>query len=215
MTSMWCIAKNGGGYTQTGVAKGLMVPCLFMIAEVSIRCQKKPWRLVYGVYPRIPPNTPLHILCARVATFSLFQPGTGVLGAAPSRWVSHVCPMYDPRKTFGILYVIWSILVQSGGSYVGRRTWYICNFAIKIEPICHLQCPHDCTAVLPLLVLSNEHALKSGTFGVPGLVLLGRRITWHKSGKSETGGTLLCAVTSSYASTQLTGSQPFKWFVQP
>jgi len=40
--SQWCIAKNGGGYTQTGVAKGLKVPCLFMITEVSIRCQKNP-----------------------------------------------------------------------------------------------------------------------------------------------------------------------------
>ena len=40
------------------VAKGLKVPCLFMITEVSIRCQKTR-RLVYGVYPRIPPNTPL------------------------------------------------------------------------------------------------------------------------------------------------------------
>ena len=29
------MAKNGGGYTQTGVAKGLKVPCLFMISEVS------------------------------------------------------------------------------------------------------------------------------------------------------------------------------------
>ena len=29
----WCIAKTGGGYTQTGVAKGLKVPCLFMITE--------------------------------------------------------------------------------------------------------------------------------------------------------------------------------------
>ena len=38
----WCIAKNRGGYTQRGVAKGLKVPCLFMIAEVSIRCQKNP-----------------------------------------------------------------------------------------------------------------------------------------------------------------------------
>ena len=51
----WCIAKNGGGYTQTGVAKGLKVPCLFMIAEVSIRCQKNP---EVGIR-RIPPNTPL------------------------------------------------------------------------------------------------------------------------------------------------------------
>ena len=66
----WCIAKNGGGYTQRGVAKGLKVPWLFMITEVSVRCQKKPRRLVY---PRIPPNTPLvlgslvlidsHVLC--------------------------------------------------------------------------------------------------------------------------------------------------------
>jgi len=38
----WCTAKNGGGYTQSGVAKGLKVPCLFMITEVSIRCQKDP-----------------------------------------------------------------------------------------------------------------------------------------------------------------------------
>ena len=82
----WCIAKNGGGYTQTGVAKGLKVPsapenfparlrtfeaalykfahynlhitlpCLFMIAEVNIRCQKNPggWYTPYTrVYPPI------------------------------------------------------------------------------------------------------------------------------------------------------------------
>ena len=56
----WCIAKNGGGYTQGGVARVKpCIPCLFMISEVSIRCQKI-WRLVYCVYPRIPiPNTPL------------------------------------------------------------------------------------------------------------------------------------------------------------
>jgi len=47
----WCIAKNGGEYTQTGVAKGLKVPCLFMIAEVSIRCQKNP--AYTRVYPPI------------------------------------------------------------------------------------------------------------------------------------------------------------------
>ena len=50
-----CIAKNGGGYTQTGVPKGLKVPCLFMIAEVSIRCQKNPgsWYTPYTrVYPQ-------------------------------------------------------------------------------------------------------------------------------------------------------------------
>jgi len=30
-----------------------------MITEVSIRFPKKPRRLVYGIYPRIPTNTPL------------------------------------------------------------------------------------------------------------------------------------------------------------
>jgi len=44
---------------QRGVAKDLKVPCLFMITEVSIRCQKNPggW---YMPYTRVyPPNTPL------------------------------------------------------------------------------------------------------------------------------------------------------------
>jgi len=53
--TQWCIAKNGGGYTQRGVAKGLKVPCLFMIAEVSICCQKNPggWHTPYTrVYPK-------------------------------------------------------------------------------------------------------------------------------------------------------------------
>jgi len=40
---------------QTGVAKGLKVPRLFMITEVSIRCQKNQ---EVGIR-RIPPNTPL------------------------------------------------------------------------------------------------------------------------------------------------------------
>jgi len=64
--AQWCIAKNGGGYTQRGVAKGLKVPCLFMITEVSIRCQKKPggWYTAYThVYP---PNTPLSVLLGAV-----------------------------------------------------------------------------------------------------------------------------------------------------
>ena len=39
---------------QTGVATGLKVPCLFMIAEVSIRCQKNP---EVGIR-RIPAYTP-------------------------------------------------------------------------------------------------------------------------------------------------------------
>ena len=53
-TRQWCIAKNGGGYTQRGMAKGLKVPCLFMITEVSIRCQKTP---EVGIR-RIPAYTP-------------------------------------------------------------------------------------------------------------------------------------------------------------
>jgi len=43
-----------------GVAKGLKVPCLFMITEYTL--SKKTRRLVYAVYPRIPPNTPLATL---------------------------------------------------------------------------------------------------------------------------------------------------------
>ena len=39
---------------QRGVAKGLKVPCLFMITEVSIRCQKNP---EVGIL-RIPAYTP-------------------------------------------------------------------------------------------------------------------------------------------------------------
>ena len=66
---------------------------------------------------------------------------------------------------------------------VGRWTRYICNFATEVEPICQLQSPHDRTAVLSLL--SNEHALKSRTFSVPGMVLPGRGTTWHKSGTSR------------------------------
>jgi len=51
----WVYAKN--------VEKGLKVPCLFMITEVSIRCQKNP---EVGIR-RIPANTPLndtaHTVC--------------------------------------------------------------------------------------------------------------------------------------------------------
>ena len=122
----------------------------------------------------------------RVATFSFSQSGTGVWGGAPSRLASGGITPEDFRNSICDLAhfdAIWRQL------FVGRRTRYICNFAIKIEPVCQLPCPHDCTVVLPLL--SNERALKSGTFGVPGLVLLGRRTTRHKSGhpgKSGTGG---------------------------
>ena len=123
----------------------------------------------------------------RVATFSLSQSRTGVWGWSPSRRR----PGYHPWKLlefymwFGAFWyhAIWWQLS------VGRRTRYICNLAIKTEQICQLQCPRDSTVVL--LLLSNEHALKSGIFGVPGLVLLGLRTAWHNPGhpgKSGMGG---------------------------
>ena len=126
------------------------------------------------------------MLCCYLFTFPIRDGG---LGRSPSRRASG-------GITFGKLFwnslrdlvhfcAVWWQL------FVGRRSRYICNFAIKIEPICQLQCPYDCTAVL--LLLSNEHALKSGTFGVPGLVLLGRGTTRHKSGKSGTGGNPSCS----------------------
>jgi len=52
------LLKMEVGICKRGVTKGLKVPCLFMIAEVSIRCQKNP---EVGIR-RIPPNTPLPFL---------------------------------------------------------------------------------------------------------------------------------------------------------
>ena len=52
----WCIAKMEVDIRKGALAKGLKVPCLFMITEVSIRCQKKPggW---YTAYTRVYPPT--------------------------------------------------------------------------------------------------------------------------------------------------------------
>ena len=48
------------GIRKRGVAKGLKVHCLFMITEVSIRCQKTGgWYTPYTAYRYPPPNTPL------------------------------------------------------------------------------------------------------------------------------------------------------------
>jgi len=58
---------------QRGVAKGLKVPCLFMITEVSIRCQKPPEVGIYGVYPHIPPNTPLDRARRHMRVMSCWQ----------------------------------------------------------------------------------------------------------------------------------------------
>ena len=112
----WCIAKNGGWYTQTGVAKGLKVPCLFMITHVSIRCQKNPRRLVYAVYPRIPPpNTPLSISPSRGAPNS--KPAAAAAGAAvtkgPEKWTDgrmNTVPLHRPflPHTMGAVPVTWT-----------------------------------------------------------------------------------------------------------
>jgi len=73
----WCIAKNGGGYTQRGMAKGLKVPCLFMITEVSIRCQKNP---EVGIR-RIPAYTPQYTTDCRSGHLCSFYIVFAALGA--------------------------------------------------------------------------------------------------------------------------------------
>ena len=124
--------------------------------------------------------TSVEVVNVGLPSFHFPNPGKGS-GAGPP---ADVRPGVSPPENFWIsicdlvhFYAIWWQL------FVGCRTRYICSFAIKTELICQLQCPCDCTAVLPLL--SNEHALKSGTFGVPGLVLLERGTTWHKSGMGD------------------------------
>jgi len=69
--NQWCIAKNGGGYTQRGVAKGLKVPCLFMITEVSIRCQKTLEVGIRRIPAYTPPNTPLEITIFPCRTWTM------------------------------------------------------------------------------------------------------------------------------------------------
>jgi len=51
----WCIAKHGGGYTQKGVAYVYMVYPAYLWSLRWVYAVKKTRRLVYGVYPRIPP----------------------------------------------------------------------------------------------------------------------------------------------------------------
>ena len=56
---------------QRGVAKGLKAPCLFMITEVSIRCQKNPggW---YTAYTRVYPQyTTARIVLYRIVTVAV------------------------------------------------------------------------------------------------------------------------------------------------
>ena len=118
---------------------------------------------------------PVYAWDFRVATFHFPNPGrgSGTVPPADGR------PGVSPPKNF------WNSVCDL--VHFDAIWWppdpVLCNFAMKIEPISQLQCSHSRTAVLPLL--SNEHALKSGTFGVPGTVLPGRGTTRHKSGTSR------------------------------
>ena len=67
-----CIAKNGGGYTQRGVAKGLKVPCLFMITEVSIRCKKNPEVGIRRIPAYTPQYTTVSIYMGNITYLSCF-----------------------------------------------------------------------------------------------------------------------------------------------
>jgi len=64
----WCIAKHGGGYMQKGVAYVCTVYPAYLWSLRRVYAVKKTRRLVYGVYPRILPNTPLPV------TYTFIQP---------------------------------------------------------------------------------------------------------------------------------------------
>jgi len=72
----------------------------------------------------------------------------------------------------GITYAMNALSIGVGSGRVGSPTQRVGSCRVNSG-----------TAVLPLF--SSEHALKSGTFGVPGLVPLGRGTTWYKSGTSR------------------------------
>ena len=54
------------------------------------------------------------LLSVGLPPFHFPNPGRGSGAEPPADWR----PGVSPRKTFGILYVIWRILTQSGGSYL-------------------------------------------------------------------------------------------------
>jgi len=68
--NQWCIAKHGGGYRKERGIRVYGIPCLFMITEVSIRCQKTR-RLVYGVYPKY--TTDHNVICTKYARSQLVR----------------------------------------------------------------------------------------------------------------------------------------------
>ena len=87
------------------------------------------------------PETAAYVYVIWLPPFHCPKPGRGSGGKVPSRRG----PGVSLRENF------WNCirdLVHSDAVwwqlFVGRRTRYICNFAIKIKPICQLQCPRDC-----------------------------------------------------------------------
>ena len=91
---------------QRGVAKGLKVPCLFMITEVSIPCQKTPeGRLVYGVYPRIPPQ--YTTACTSITRLEL------VTAASPQKVAKTVGAKHDFRHC-------WLLEWNANGCMTGK-----------------------------------------------------------------------------------------------
>jgi len=115
----WCIAKTGGGYTQRGVAKGLKVPCLFMIAEVSIRCQKNPggW---YTAYTRVYPQyttanvlfAPLGMLLGRCRS-DVFSPFSRLLSELVGHLVNATGVTAGPAESNGrLLPGLWRDLLH-------------------------------------------------------------------------------------------------------
>ena len=114
----WCIAKNGGGYTQRGVAKGLKVPCLFMITEVSIRCQKTPEVGIRRIRAYTPPQyTHCH------------EPVGGL--------TTEVCDAWPVRRhTYGYLSVRRAFpTVPTLPLWWWRGTWCVCTTCPRLLPV--------------------------------------------------------------------------------
>ena len=106
----WCIAKNGGGYTRRGVAKGLKVPCLIMITEVSIRCQKKPggWYTAYThVYPPIH-----HWVFIHFFRLACRPPGSPLWNPSLKAAVIHDPSLVTGYKSNTESYIIWIIALS-------------------------------------------------------------------------------------------------------
>ena len=113
----WCIAKNGGGYTQRGVAKGLKITA-YLWSLRWVYAVKKTRGLVYGVYPRIPPPqyTTAYIVghwCCHIATAAQFT-------------VVVVCVDVCTR---GAVFRTWANALLAIKGSVVNRPWKVCCFA--------------------------------------------------------------------------------------